>query len=188
MNAYWKMMSVDSTTVDTIKRFCEQLPVQESAIGVDGSTENNNYRRSKIRWVPKAGNEVSTNITNLLWNTAAEVNRNHFGLDINFLNDIQYATYYGSTFDKYDWDEDVFWANPTMNHRKISVIIQMSDPSEYEGGNVELDPTIVQPDPQALKQKGAMLIFPSFLRHRVTPVTSGVRSSLVSWIEGPKFR
>ena len=60
------------------------------------------------------------------------------------------------------------------------------DPSEYEGGDFELDRQY--PQPEGFRTKGSVFLFPSFLPHRVTPVTKGVRRSLVSWIEGPKFR
>jgi PKHD-type hydroxylase len=75
-----------------------------------------------------------------------------------------------------------------MHDRKLSLIIQLTDPSEYEGGDFQFDSDIPQPDPAEIKQRGTVIVFPSFLRHRVTPVTSGVRRSLVSWVEGPKFR
>ena len=67
--------------------------------------------------------------------------------------------------------------------------MQLSNPSEYEGGVFELtDADFTKQDKFNLKQKGSVLIFPSFIKHRVTPVTKGERKSLVGWIEGPSFR
>jgi PKHD-type hydroxylase len=75
-----------------------------------------------------------------------------------------------------------------MNHRKLSMTIQLSEPNEYEGGEFEIDPEFGVLDQAVIKQRGTVLVFPSFLRHRVAPVTSGIRRSLVCWAEGPKFR
>ena len=64
--------------------------------------------------------------------------------------------------------------------------IQLTDPSEYEGGELQLKSknsiTTVS------KKKGTIIFFPSFMLHRVTPVTKGVRHSLVGWITGPPFK
>jgi PKHD-type hydroxylase len=65
-------------------------------------------------------------------------------------------------------------------------VLQLSDPDEYEGGNLEIlssrEPTVIE------KKKGLVSVFPSYILHRVTPVTSGVRKTLVVWTTGPKFR
>lgn len=164
---------------------CERYPITTPALGFEGASSNDDYRRSEIRWVNAA---QSPDIKNILWSYVELANRNAFGFDVNFLNDIQFTTYQSSTNDKYDWHIDTFWANPTTYDRKLSIIIQLSDPSEYTGGNFEFDPQYEQPNAAALKKKGTVLVFPSFLSHRVTPVTSGTRKSLVAWAEGPSFR
>ena len=68
--------------------------------------------------------------------------------------------------------------------------IQLSDSDEYEGGDFEFDNDILAnpPDKNILREKGRVLIFPSFLPHKVNPVTKGIRKSLVTWIEGPAWR
>ena len=72
---------------------------------------------------------------------------------------------------------------------KLSLTLQLSDGSEYEGGNFELNDGTGQGLPyDALRKKGSVLIFPSFLMHRVTPVTSGVRKTIVAWFEGRQFK
>jgi PKHD-type hydroxylase len=63
----------------------------------------------------------------------------------------------------------------------------LSDPSDYEGGRFEFDNTLPQLPDEAFK-KGSVIVFPSFHKHRVTPVTSGIRHSLVTWVEGPHWR
>jgi PKHD-type hydroxylase len=70
--------------------------------------------------------------------------------------------------------------------RKLSLVVQLTDPSRYEGGNLQIlttgEPSTVR------KQRGLVCVFPSYTLHQVTPVTSGARQSLVAWISGPTFR
>ena len=66
------------------------------------------------------------------------------------------------------------------------MVLQLSRPDEYEGGRLELDRD--QPTKGEFDARGTVIIFPSFLKHRVTQVTRGVRHSLVGWMEGPNFR
>ena len=74
--------------------------------------------------------------------------------------------------------------------RKISVTAQLTDPEEYEGGDFEIKNlwgTMELPIDPEVKNKGTILVFPSMLLHRVTPVTKGKRQSLVQWYNGPDF-
>ncbi|MFT7073376.1 MAG: PKHD-type hydroxylase [Patiriisocius sp.] len=64
--------------------------------------------------------------------------------------------------------------------------IQLSDPNDYEGGDLRfmINKEIVN----APKEKGTIIIFPSFIMHRVTPITKGTRQSIVGWVSGPPYR
>jgi PKHD-type hydroxylase len=84
--------------------------------------------------------------------------------------------------DHYTWHSDTV---PGDIIRKLSFTIQLTDPSEYTGGDLEFLPAITD---KKIRQKGMMTIFPSFMTHRVSPVTSGVRHTIVGWIHGPNFR
>jgi PKHD-type hydroxylase len=66
--------------------------------------------------------------------------------------------------------------------------MQLTDPSEYEGGNLQVLPTGKTEPQNVRKQRGLIAIFPSYVLHQVTPVTQGSRQSLVAWITGPAFR
>lgn len=73
-----------------------------------------------------------------------------------------------------------------FNRRKISVVVTLSDPSTFEGGDL-----ILNTDGRKFtmdKEQGMVVTFPSFILHKVTPVTKGERWSLVSWIEGSPFK
>tara|TARA_Y100000015_G_scaffold10_1_gene6 strand:- start:1107 stop:1580 length:474 start_codon:yes stop_codon:yes gene_type:complete len=154
--------------------------------GVGGqsvTTVDNKIRKSEIRW---AG-DIQW-IKDLIYGYASTANRNAFGFDINYLQDVQYTIYKGTDEGFYNWHYDTFWAGENAYDRKISVIIQLSDPSDYEGGEFLLEDQYEQPNATELKQRGTVLCFPSFFMHTVKPVTKGIRKSLVAWIEGPKFR
>lgn len=183
---FWQGAISDSG-IDSIIKECETYPSEIANIGFDGSTDNDKdkFRSSEVRWIDRQ-RPNSKFISEMIWEYACEGNRNAFGFDISLIRDIQYTKYEAVSQGKYDWHIDTFWANPRMTDRKLSIVIQLTDPSEYEGGDFELDRQY--PQPEGFRTKGSVFLFPSFLPHRVTPVTKGVRRSLVSWIEGPKFR
>ena len=104
---------------------------------------------------------------------------------IGFIETLQFTEYKVGYF--YDWHRDTLDKeyNIFFEQRKLSISIQLTDPSEYEGGDLEF----YHPEgpKKAPRQKGTAIIFPSYMYHRVTPVTKGRRLSLVSWINGPDF-
>ena len=77
---------------------------------------------------------------------------------------------------------DSFFNAGDMTTRKLSASVLLSDPGEFEGGDLVIENGRM--DPEKVK-KGQMICFPSLLRHEVLPVTRGVRKSLVIWKEGP---
>ena len=183
---YWRR-GVREHLIDTIHNVGQSYPIADPSLGFDGSTSNNDYRSSEIRWINPNDHSAKI-ITELLWYHAKEANRNAFGFDLDYLPDIQYTKYTAEDNGKYDWHCDTFWANPTTYDRKLSIVIQLSDSDDYEGGDFQLDPQYTQLPADVIREKGTVIVFPSFLNHRVTPITKGTRYSLVSWIQGPKFR
>jgi PKHD-type hydroxylase len=115
------------------------------------------------------------------------LNGQFFQFDLyGFNEDMQYTVYDGEQQGHYTWHLDDSGKNTQRGPRKLSLVIQLSDPSDYEGGELQLqtgpDPTIVD------KAKGLVAAFPSYTLHRATPVTKGIRKTLVVWITGPAFR
>jgi predicted 2-oxoglutarate/Fe(II)-dependent dioxygenase YbiX len=119
-----------------------------------------------------------------VWSAALECNRLFFGVDISGVEgNIQLARYDSSDHGFYGWHTDFADIRPL---RKISVSIQLSRPEDYDGGDLEL---MYGTEPTKLdKTRGAFVAFPSFMLHRVTPVTRGTRWSLVAWILGARWR
>jgi PKHD-type hydroxylase len=83
---------------------------------------------------------------------------------------------------KFDWHVDC--GEPPTGSRKISLSVQLSDSDDYGEGRLEFAPNGELRDARAM---GTAIAFPSFAWHRVTPVTTGVRRSLVAWAHGPTF-
>ena len=104
----------------------------------------------------------------------------------------QFTKYDGSNKQHYDWHTDgVTRINENGKIRKLSMTVALVDGSEYEGGDFEVN--MSSPDREEIhvikqaKIKGSVTIFPSFVWHRVKPVTSGTRYSLVNWHQGHPF-
>lgn len=87
-----------------------------------------------------------------------------------------------------DREDHYVWHTDSMDGdsvRKLSFTIQLTDPTEYVGGDLEFMPAI---NDKKIREQGTMTIFPSYMVHRVSPMTFGVRHTIVGWIYGPDFR
>ena len=159
----------------------EHLPLlSEGKLGFGGT--NASVRRSQIVFL---GMEQKYRwLYDRLWKAAQECNRLFFCVDIAGVEaNVQLARYDGGDRGFYDWHTDFAGIAP---RRKISLSIQLSRPEEYDGGDLEL---LYGNAPQRLdRTRGTLIAFPSFMLHRVTPVTRGTRWSLVAWILGARWR
>ena len=157
-------------------------PKQNAEVGsIKGPAHDTKTRTSHISWIPfKKMPEMYRDIEKVMKAT----NGNHFGFDGMTLTEYaQYTEYPEGGF--YDWhvDNDVNMAHePPV--RKISMTCLLSHESEFEGGDLEL---MTEGKIAKLKQ-GQAIFFASFIRHRVAPVTKGVRKSLVMWFGGSPFK
>lgn len=114
-----------------------------------------------------------------------ELNRRLYRFDLYGLSEsFQYTVYESSEGGHYDWHCDI---GATAEPRKISLTLQLSEPDAYEGGDLLLEGGTGSPM-RAQKTRGSLVAFPSYMMHRVTPVTAGTRKSLVVWVAGPPFR
>ena len=114
---------------------------------------------------------------------ALQCNNERYGFSLNgFYEPLQLAEYVEGDF--FDWHLD-FGVGENSN-RKLSISVQLSDPSAYEGGTLQF--MINNKTIDAPREQGTIIIFPSFIMHRVTPVTKGTRRSIVAWVSGPPYR
>ncbi len=138
-------------------------------------------RRSKVSWINSASD---TNwIFQKLAHVASALNSQFYRFELTgFGEPLQLTNYDQSEHGMYGWHQDY---NAQVS-RKLSLVLQLTDPSQYEGGNLQVM-TGVEPI-TVRKQRGLITAFPSYVLHQVTPVVSGNRQSLVAWVSGPAFK
>lgn len=187
---YWADY-VSPTLCDNVIQNAKKLAANEPTIGSSSGKANEEYRRSVVRWVDVSINPEFTVVHDLMWKAMARINEDWFRFNVTSLPPMQFTEYDASYLGEYKSHQDVFWVTNTPNHRKLTLILQLSDPSEYQGGDLMLEYLSQDPsggDYSMMKRKGSIIAFPSFIYHRLTPVTMGKRYSLVAWFEGPKFQ
>jgi PKHD-type hydroxylase len=149
--------------------------------GGSGGVIDSNIRRSQVSWL---NNTSDTKwIFEKLADITSRMNAQHYRFDLTgFGEPLQLTNYDQAENGMYGWHQDY---NSGVS-RKLSIAVQLTDPSEYEGGNLQI---ITSSKPNNVrKQRGLIAIFPSFALHQVTPVTQGSRQSLVAWVSGPAFK
>jgi len=186
----WKSWIVETTTPLFTPTQCQKIidcgrrqPPKKAEVGMGEKegTVNTKKRVTTISWIPF--NEMPE-MYNDLNRFIQRANLNHYGFDdIQITEQAQFTEYPEGGF--YDWHMD---CDVNMAHeppvRKISMTLLLNDPSEFQGGELEL----MAPGKKVNLTQGHAITFASFLNHRVAPVTKGVRQSLVVWFGGKPFR
>lgn len=155
---------------------------QRAQVGGDPQgAELAKIRRSQISWLDKTPENAW--LFQKLGHIASALNAQYYRFDLTgFGEPIQLTNYDQSEQGMYGWHQDY---NAKIS-RKLSLVLQLTDPSQYEGGNLQV---LTSGQPQTVrKQRGLVAAFPSYVLHQVTPVTSGNRQSLVAWVSGPAFK
>jgi PKHD-type hydroxylase len=166
--------------VDKIIDLEELQDFSQGKVGNLEGTLNKKYRDSEISWLFMMNESkwVFDKFTHLV----GMVNHDHFMYDIDGFDAFQYTKY--KPKQHYNWHFDVHVEYQTWE-RKISAIVLLSDPKKYGGGEFEIVSTGNIEEPLSIKPpKGSVIFFASWMPHRVAPVKSGVRKSLVAWIMG----
>jgi PKHD-type hydroxylase len=136
-----------------------------------------------IRGTTVFGIEPSTNtmwIFEMLHDFVVRANFDLWGFDLSgFCEGIQISRY--NVGDHYDWHMDI--GGGVLSQRKLSIVVQLTEPTEYEGGELEFFR-----NGDAPKQIGTMILFPSYMHHRVRAITKGQRHSLVCWVSGNPYK
>lgn len=149
--------------------------------GAFSEDELKHIRRSKVSWLnyTKDTHWIFEKLSEIV----SEMNMRHFNFDLTgFGEPLQLTNYDQSELGMYGWHQDY---NSKVS-RKLSVVVQLADPKDYEGGNLQI---MTGQEPQTVrKQRGLVTLFPSYVLHQVTPVTQGSRQSLVAWVSGPAFK
>lgn len=106
-----------------------------------------------------------------------------WGYEVDNHEAVQFAHY--GVGQHYGWHVDNFPLAGLPTDRKVSVVCLMSDPAEFEAGELQIR---LYSEYTAPLVKGSVIAFPSVLEHRVTPVTSGLRVTATMWLSGPRFK
>lgn len=162
-----------------IIEYCRSLGLKTGQT-LGGNVEN--IRKSKIAFVPPT--EFMIPHYQKLTAIIHSLNSKFFDFDLSAFGEHLQFTQYEAPGGKYDSHVDRTINIPV---RKLSIIVQLTDENDYEGGDVEWFTSIESPKIFPRK-RGTVIAFPSYILHRVTPVTKGTRNSLVGWITGKQFR
>jgi PKHD-type hydroxylase len=183
MNFHYYKKQFTDEEIEKIMDIAKNYKVMDGEL--HGGKVDVDYRNSKITWLPLNAetNFIYEKIIKLLkisnkamWNfTITDVPLN-----------LQLAEYTADTVHGkngfYNWHADV--GRDLSSTRKLSVSVQLSEPTEYEGGDLEF---MINRSTKAPREKGTVILFPSYIIHKVNKVTKGTRRSLVLWFCGPPF-
>ncbi len=177
--------ALTSKHLGILNTVADEMDMQPSYIRTEGGKRilNPSFRTSEICWLPNEPPHLwvyrrlgeLTNIANkATWN---------FSLT-GMTERVQITEYNADNSGHFDWHIDL-GAN-TLSKRKISMSVLLSDPASYDGGDLEF--FTGKKNNFTGREQGTAILFPSYLPHRVTPVTRGVRRSLIMWVSGPPFK
>ena len=170
--------SLNAEEVAKIVELALRQPAQEATV-FSSAKSMQGIRSCTVRWLDAEWLEA------LLWEYVVKANERGFCVDVERRSEIQLIEYVAEQNAGYDWHHDVQWNGQSGLDRKVSLTVQLSRSDEYEGGDFEFDEVKTNAD---FRSKGTVLAFPSYLRHRVHPITSGTRRALVAWFFGPRWR
>lgn len=192
---------IDSIEEDLAENFDHKI---EPSKVYDGSV-NKDKRNSRNSWIP-----TTHWVAGFIWHYVQRANRENFLYDLSHIDGetLQYThygpgEYYGWHIDAglssafkpaYDGSGETYQqrGQDFVNHkcelvRKLSFVLQLSNPEDYEGGNLQLLDEELKPY-IAPRQRGTLILFDSRTQHRVLKVTKGLRKSIVGWTVGPRWK
>ncbi len=178
--AFWNKLVLNDEEVQRVVALADAGELRAWPIG---SVESNIH----------TGKILLTADTAWLYNRLTEivrvVNRDQFGFDLYGLEAFGYMRYDATraTATNNYWHMDIDIRASLEPQRKLSCVLQLSDPSEYDGGDLVFQRGN-EPELLVKKARGMMYCFPAYMLHRVTPVTRGVRRTIPFWAIGPDFR
>jgi|TARA_R100001509_G_scaffold160413_3_gene128197 PKHD-type hydroxylase len=147
--------------------------------------QKDKVRKSKVAWINDPW--VYREIRPYIERANKEANWN---FQIHGYEPIQFTEY--SKNEHYNYHIDTFHGQGNQT-RKLSMTVNLTDPKEYEGGDLYFkylrrdNLMLIEQTNKEIKERGTVCVFPSYEAHKVTPVTKGVRNSLVLWSTGNPF-
>lgn len=182
-NTYYFEEGFSKKELNKIEKDVGNVPFQKA----DTMGGNEEVRSSRVKWIYQTAEWKW--LYDKLGLMAVEANNTLWNFNLYSMPEaIQYTEYLGTNKGHYDWHADV--GPDYLSLRKISITVQLSEADEYKGGDLEIfaGGSMKGPFPTAPRKAGCVFIFPSYLMHRVTPVTKGVRKSFVLWLGGEHYK
>ena len=171
-----------ATQCDEIVAIARQATANDA--GLVGDTTNHNIRRAELVWLDEV--PCTDWVMEQIIDVVRHANRDVFDFSLQeFAESAQVARYGAEREGHFHWHSDI-GEGQLAAKRKLTMVVQLSDPDSYSGGDLQVWPSSAVID--AARPKGCATLFPSYLLHRVTPVTQGERHSLTIWAHGPAFR
>jgi predicted 2-oxoglutarate/Fe(II)-dependent dioxygenase YbiX len=171
--------------LDSIERYGDGLDRQQATLAGEGWARDDAQQRIRITRTAAMtfGPEIKW-LYDRMQAIIRKVNRQVYQFELEgFREAFQYTVYHGAEGGHYDWHID--WG-PIRVQRKLSASVQLSDPGQYEGCDLQFHGA--RQVETAPRERGAVIVFPSFIQHRVTPCTKGTRKAIVAWTTGPRFK
>jgi len=184
---YWCFRgAVSPSACDKIIKQSRTTPLSSGKVGEKEAVEKKD-RTSKVRFI----NDDS--LFSLIGDFIRQANKNaNWNFQWDWIEPVQFTSYSKKGF--YGWhadgfDEPLKKPNPNFNGkiRKLSFILQLTDPKKYTGGELRFSFPGVNKNihkPKNFLPQGSIIIFPSFVQHEITPIKTGKRYSLVAWCLG----
>jgi PKHD-type hydroxylase len=142
---------------------------------------NKSVRNCEVDWIP-----ANTWLPSMLWYHIVGINNQYYKYDIQSLENLQLTSYSEGEF--YTWHVDSYHNDEVPYERKLSFSLQLTDPSEYDGGDLQLMHPGYKQFQIASKEKGVLTVFDSRMSHRVRKIKRGKRICLVGWAIGPLWK
>jgi PKHD-type hydroxylase len=166
-------------SAEECRKICALADAEKQHIGNIGRGLSADIRKSEVSYVFPT--EHSRWVFDKLEHILLDLNSD-YKFDLNGFHEGFQVAEYSAPGGHYSWHNDI--GTGQFSTRKLSMSVQLSDVGDYEGGELQFADS-TQPAP---KEIGSLIVFPSFLTHRVKPVTAGTRKSMVSWVSGPAFK
>lgn len=139
------------------------------------------HRLGRVHMIPDT--RETAPVYRLLWEVAADASARHYGLTVTGITRMPHYVEYTPGYGHFHWHND-YSHEAADSPRKLTVVVQLSDAAEYQGGDLEVFNVGSETLP---REHGTIVCMPSFVPHRVSPVTAGVRRIIVAWIAGPRL-
>jgi PKHD-type hydroxylase len=168
--------------LDTIEAYGDSLmPTRATLSGYRSAADH--QRITRVAWMEL--NPDTAWLHARLEEAVLHLNAEFFSFDLYGITEaLQYTVYDGAEGGHYDWHVDL--GGSEVEPRKISMSLQLSDPAAYTACDLVLEAG--NGTYFAERARGTLIAFPSYVLHRVMPIESGIRKSLVIWVAGPVFR